>query len=357
MKYFSIILILAVSLFSCQSKESNHQAESKAAALLFDIETVAVQSDASFRGLHVYNDSIVWLSGSKATFARTLDAGATWLTDSVPGAGKMQFRDVQVLSPTTALLLSAGLPARVYKTEDAGVTWNIQYENLSEGVFFDAMDFWDDSVGIAFSDPVDHKLLVIKTEDAGTSWYPVDTVAMPVALDGEAGFAASGTCLRVGENGRAWVGLGGPSGARIYASKDYGTTWQAHLTPILSGTPSQGIFSIDYYQNQLIIAGGDYAQDSVKTKVMALSKDGGITWSSPEEGPHGFRSAVRYAPGIEQDVLFACGTSGIDISKDGGKHWRNLSNQSTNALDVYKDQIWLVGDGGKVIRLKRVTPQ
>ena len=36
---------------------------------------------ASFRGLSVVNATTAWVSGSRATFLRTTDGGATWKLD------------------------------------------------------------------------------------------------------------------------------------------------------------------------------------------------------------------------------------------------------------------------------------
>ena len=45
-----------------------------------------VGTDASFRGLSVVNAKIVWASGTKGTFIRTVDGGAHWQVGVVPGA-------------------------------------------------------------------------------------------------------------------------------------------------------------------------------------------------------------------------------------------------------------------------------
>ena len=47
---------------------------------------------------------------------------------------------------------------------------------------------------MAMSDPVDGKYFLLKTTD-GETWKPAETDKMANAKDGEAAFAASGTCL------------------------------------------------------------------------------------------------------------------------------------------------------------------
>ena len=115
-----------------------------------------IRSDADFRGLCAVSAKVAWVSGTKGTYGRTTDAGKTWSVGTVPGAAKLDFRDVEAFGETTAYLLSAGPGAdsRIYKTGDGGKTWILQFKNPDHQAFFDAMAFWDDKNGVALSDPV-----------------------------------------------------------------------------------------------------------------------------------------------------------------------------------------------------------
>src|SRR6266404_4534747 len=105
-----------------------------------------IDSNADFRGLCAVSANIAWVSGTKGTYARTTDAGKTWSVGTVPGAAKLDFRDVEAFGETTAYLLSAGPGAasRIYKTADGGTSWSLQFKNADPEAFFDAMAFWDD---------------------------------------------------------------------------------------------------------------------------------------------------------------------------------------------------------------------
>src|SRR6266403_291721 len=83
-------------------------------------QTIATQAD--LRGLCVVSPKIVWVSGTKGTYARTSDGGKNWSVASVPGAEKLDFRAARAFAATTAYLLSAGPgdSSRIYKTVDAG---------------------------------------------------------------------------------------------------------------------------------------------------------------------------------------------------------------------------------------------
>jgi photosystem II stability/assembly factor-like uncharacterized protein len=63
---------------------------------------------ASLRGIWAVNEQIVWASGTRGTYLRTLDGGAHWTAAAVPDAAALDFRDVQGVDADTAFLLSIG---------------------------------------------------------------------------------------------------------------------------------------------------------------------------------------------------------------------------------------------------------
>ena len=101
----------------------------------------AIDTTADFRGLGAVSGDVAWVSGNNGTYGRTTDGGRTWKAGTVPGAEKLDFRDVEAFGPDTAYLLSAGLgeDARIYKTTDGGKTWALQFKNADREAFFDAI--------------------------------------------------------------------------------------------------------------------------------------------------------------------------------------------------------------------------
>ncbi|MGH9799779.1 MAG: WD40/YVTN/BNR-like repeat-containing protein, partial [Blastocatellia bacterium] len=57
---------------------------------------------ARFRGISAVSDQIAWASGANGTYARTIDGGKTWQAAVVPGAEKLDFRDVEAFDANTA---------------------------------------------------------------------------------------------------------------------------------------------------------------------------------------------------------------------------------------------------------------
>src|SRR3954454_23314719 len=65
-------------------------------------------TDASFRGVSAVDANICWVSGSKGTVLRTIDAGKHWTKLPVFNADKLDFRDVEAFDANTAIIMSAG---------------------------------------------------------------------------------------------------------------------------------------------------------------------------------------------------------------------------------------------------------
>ncbi len=308
---------------------------------------------ASLRGLCAVDSKVAWASGSDGTFLRTEDGGQTWQAGVVPGAEKLDFRDVQAFDKNSAILLSAGEPAAIYCSNDAGKTWTRTYENKSEGVFFDAMDFWDAKHGMAFSDPIAGHLLIIHTKDAGRSWQQVPSKNIPPAMKGEAGFAASGTCLTTVGKERVWIGLGGKQ-ARVFASADQGKTWSVSNTPLAQESQTAGIYSLAFFDAQHGVAvGGDYTKPLDSKANAAITEDGGKTWQAiSKQQPGGHRACVTYLGNSKGQQLVTVGRQGTDFSIDGGKTWKPFGSLGFYVVSSAKDgSTWAAGANGRIAKL------
>jgi photosystem II stability/assembly factor-like uncharacterized protein len=304
---------------------------------------------ASLRGVSAVNARGVWASGSGGTYLRTLDGGATWTAAKVPGASDLDFRAVRAFDEKTAYLLSIGTgeKSRVYKTSDGGAHWQLLYTNPDPKGFWDALAFWDADHGIILGDPVDGHFTVLTTSDAGATWHTQKT---PSAVPNEGAFAASNSCLVVRGSREVWFGTGGLGGARVFHSTDAGQTWTVAKTPIRNDGASAGIFSLAFSDSKHGIAvGGDYKQPTEVTGLIAMTSDGGKTWTSPKGSPGGFRSDVKYL--ADEKLWIAIGTSGSDFSKDQGGSWKPFDPGNYNALSLAEFHAWAVGPKGAIATL------
>ena len=307
-----------------------------------------LDTKASLRGLAVVNENVIWASGTGGTFLKTVDGGTNWTVGVVPGAAKLDFRDVEAFGADAAYLLSIGEgeSSRIYKTIDGGKTWKLQFENTNPKAFFDAFAFWDEKHGLAMSDPVDGKYLLLETQD-GETWTVLDNAEMPNAKTGEAAFAASGTCLLA--NGKTDVFLiSGGTDARVFRSNNRGKSWSVFDTPITKGTAGSGIFSIAMFDKANgIIVGGNYEKPNETTNNLAFTTTGGKTWTLGK-GLSGYRSGAAF---VDKKTIIAVGTSGSDISTDGGKKWKNIDKENYNSVGAKgKNAVWAVGANGLVAK-------
>ena len=194
------------------------------------------------------------------------------------------------------------------------------------------------------SDPVDGKYFLLKTTD-GEKWEIAETDKMPNAKEGEAAFAASGTCLLTQGKNNIFLVSGG-SDARVFRSWDRGRTWRVSDTPIVKGTAGSGIFSIAMRDNKRgVIVGGNYEKPDEISNNLAFTNDLGNTWTLGK-GLNGYRSAVDY---VDKKTIITVGTNGSDLSTDGGKTWKNLDKENYNAVQAKgKRAVWAVGPKGVV---------
>jgi photosystem II stability/assembly factor-like uncharacterized protein len=315
-----------------------------------------VDTTASLRGLSVVNEKIVWASGTGGTIIRTVDGGKTWKVMTVPGADKLDFRDIEAFDANTAYILSIGNgeSSRIYKTTDGGKVWNLQFKNTNDKAFFDAIACRDQDSCLALSDPVNGKFLLLgptrptlslekRPPQAGFEDYDG-----PVARDGEAAFAASGTCLVIQGSYKTFIVTGGKK-ARVFQRVADGN-WDVSDPGFASGTSGSGIFSLAMFDlKNGVIVGGNYEKPDEAKDNLAFTSDGGETWKLGS-GLTGYRSGVTY---VDRKTIIAVGTNGSDITRDGGKIWKVLGKENLNAVQAKgRRAVWAVGPKGLVVKMK-----
>lgn len=289
------------------------------------------------RGVSAVSEKVAWASGARGTVLRTVDGGRVWQALAVPGAEALDFRDIDAMSDRVAYVLSIGNgPAsRIYKTEDGGQTWALQFQNEDPKAFFDAMAFWDDQRGIAFSDSVDGRFVIIRTVDGGRTWTRIPTASLPPALENEGAFAASGTNVAVYGKAHVWIGTGAAARSRVLHSADAGATWTIADTPLAAGA-SSGIYSIAFRDARHgLVVGGDYNKETEAVNNAAMTSDGGKSWKLIT-GLSGYRSVVAFMPGGRgpNRVWMAVGPTGADVSPDDGQTWKQVSSLGFDTISV-----------------------
>ena len=308
---------------------------------------------ADLRAVMATSGQAVWASGTGGTWLRTSDGGTTWTSGIVPGAERLDFRSLAAFDERRAILLSAGSPARMFKTADSGESWREVYRNESPDIFFDALRFADESRGYALADPIGGRFVLLETLDGGETW---NELPGPQAMPGEGAFAASNSALAV-QGDRLWFGTGG-SVARVFRATDRGRTWEGVQVPAPSGAPSRGVFSIAFVSDlRGALVGGDYKAPD-EPGAFATTEDGGITWK-PGKPPAGYRSSVVFLGSVR---LVATGTSGTDSTEIVGWWRREPTEPGSSDINGWgaigpgmnalartgHDEGWVVGPKGRV---------
>ncbi len=242
--------------------------------------------------------------------------------------------------------------SRVFRTTDGGATWTQPFVNDDPAAFYDCMAMFPGGRrGLAMSDPVDGKFRIIETTDGGATWSVVDPAGMPEAVEGEFGFAASGTCLVTAGARDVWLASGGAA-SRVFHSGDRGHTWTVADSTI-PAAEAGGVFSLSFRTpRQGLAVGGDFTVPDGGVDMSAFSNDRGRSWTNGGD-LGGYRSGVDWLARTRATAI-AVGPTGSDITYDGGRHWQAFDDTAYHAVQcTYDGSCWASGLEGDVARLKR----
>lgn len=337
MKRNLLLICLTIICFSCKQEY-----------IVRSIENVNIQKfdldSTSIRAIHAVNNDEMLFAGSRGDIGITEDGGKTWDIEYVKYQDSIQphFRSLAIANGNI-FALSIANPALLYKISFGEK--KIVYKEVHEKVFYDAMTFLDDTTGIAIGDPIDGCTSIIMTHDGGNTWNKIDCSKLPEVKEGEASFAASNTNIAF-VNNTIWVVTGGTR-ARVLKSSDKGATWKIINTPIVQGDGPQGIYSVDFYdENTGIIMGGNFSKPTENTANKAITTDGGETWTIVADGKApNYKSCVQYIPGTSGKEVVAVGKTGVSFSNDGGHTWKDISKDSYYAIQFAdKNTAWLSGN-------------
>jgi photosystem II stability/assembly factor-like uncharacterized protein len=335
-------------------------------------------TSGSLRGIDAVSDQIAWASGSGGTVLLTTDGGANWKHCAVPpGGAKLDFRGVQGFDARTAVVMASGTGplSAIYKTTDGCATWKMVFANPDKDGFFDVLRKVTAHQMYLMGDPVGGKFAMFFSPDQGEKWFIADDPGLD-APKGAGGFAASNSgMMALGPFLLFGTGSSADGPAQVYrtvqncpkapagAEVSCAIAWVPAAVPLAKGGSGAGVFSLAGRTSAnmagkltaiVVAVGGDYTKPAENAGTAAVSSDGGATWTAAVTPPHGYRSAVTYAPLAGRWI--AVGPNGTDVSRDDGKHWTALKPGSGDAADA--DSGWnaisspfVVGAKGKIGRI------
>ena len=337
MKRFSLLILVLLISFSCKKE---YQPRSFDTIKITEFK----QDSTSIRAIKAITKNEVLFAGSRGDIGSTKDGGKTWYITYLKHQDSIipHFRSMAI-NDNGIFALSIANPALLYNINNDKK--QLVYTETHEKVFYDSMKFFADGKhGIAVGDPTENCPSIILTSNGGNTWTKLPCDKLPAFEEGEAFFAASNTNIKVFNN-TVWIASGGTK-ARILKSTDFGQTWEIYNTPIIQGDGPQGIYSIDFYdENNGIAIGGNYAKPNDNCANKAITSDGGKTWTlvADNQNPN-YKSCVQYVPDTNGKEVFAVGKTGISFSNDGGHTWTEVSTDSYYAIQfVDKNTAWLSG--------------
>jgi len=338
MRNTTYLLVLLVFMGCVEKKEAKQFTSVK-------VETI-LEDSLSVRAIELMDNSLAFATNNGIFGSIDLITNKVRLNVQKYDSILPEYRAV-AHTATDFFMLSVASPALLYKTGDNGM--ELVYKEEGENVFYDAMTFWNNQEGIAMGDTVDGCLSIIITRDGGQSWNKIPCSELPKGTESEGAFAASNTNIKtIGD--KVWIAT---TSSRIYYSADKGKTWDIFTTPVVKDKPTQGIYSIDFYDENLGIAiGGDYTSSDDNKSNKAITQDGGRTWELIADGQEpDYKSCVQFVPNTNGNGVVALGFTGVSYSSNMGDNWSKLSDESFYTLRFMNDSIAYAGGKNRIAKL------
>lgn len=308
------------------------------------VELLTEGTKTSLRGLSVVDQKTIWVSGSNGTVGRSVDGGKSWKWMTLQGFEKNDFRDIEAFDNVSAVIMGIASPAHILRTVDGGDTWQVVFRDTASAMFLDAMEFWNEKAGIVLGDPVNGRFYIARTFDGGRTWEPLPFNKRPVADEGEACFASSGTNIRKLSKSEAVFVTGGLSAHLFIRDKKI-------KVPFAGLKESVGANSLAVKNcTCMMVVGGDFYVKDDSTNNCFFSKDGGLNWRKPSQPPSGYRSCVEF---IRKQTWISCGLNGADITNDNGYTWKRITSTGFHAIRKAKkgNAVFFAGSNGRIGKL------
>lgn len=236
---------------------------------------------------------------------------------------KLQFRTL-AKDKNSFYTINIESPAYFFKMDKKDLKSQIIFTDTLKTAFYDALHFVNDQLAYTFSDADKDNLLKLAVYRKGQWKMFKNNVQLN---NGEAAFAASNTNIASTKK-YLWIATGGKA-SRILRMDLKKENIQVFETPFIQGESSQGMYSIDFFDDKFGIAvGGDYTQQDANINNMATTNDGGETWQIQASGKNaGYMTCVKIKPGSKGKEIIAVGDKHISYSSDFGKTWKKISDE------------------------------
>jgi len=314
----------------------------------------------SIRALEIY-DNKVWYSGTDSKFGFVDLKNPENQKQIKLSEKKLQFRTL-AQDKNAFYAINIESPAEFFRIDKKDFTVLNIFTDTLKTAFYDTFVFADEEMGLALSDPdKDHNMRLEMTLISAHRIYDFnetrtkDKKEFVKFNEGEAAFAASNTNIATYKT-QFWIATGGKV-SRIIKG-DFGSLeLSIYNTPFIQGESSQGIYSIDFYEDKFGIAvGGDYTKQEANINNIATTKDGGRTWQIQASGKNaGYTTCVKIKPGSKGKEIIAVGDQHISYSSDFGKTWKKISDEKGFFVCKWVNENTVVFAGKDKVSLMKLT--
>jgi|GEM_PF-3847657 len=183
----------------------------------------------------------------------------------------------------------------IYKSNDDGLSWNkvLDYTKNDFGIIYKVTTAEDNSVYASTLQGL------IKSSDEGLTWHKL--------------ISGINYDMVLGENGRLYCAMDGCFAAGgVMISTDNGNTWHRSV----NGIRGNNLYCIARTSGNVLVAG------TGSSGIYSSTNNGGL-WLEKNRGIDGISLKSIF---IQDDLLYATGGKGINISSDRGRNWTDTMN-------------------------------
>ncbi len=276
-------------------------------------------------------------------FARTANAGATWIPDTIDVATNFAPGDITAIDALNAwvAVYDENGGGGIYKTSDGGVNWVHQstatFANAAS--FTNVIHMFDANNGYCMGDPINSEFEIYTTTDGGDNWILLDGANIPAPESGEMGW--TGVADAIGDI--AWFGT---NTGRIYKTTDRGLTWTVFDT----GEANVSTISFTDELNGVAICQVNNATTGViESWKMVKTNNGGQTWTQISVADQ-YLSDVSAVPGkigmyVGTKISQTAESNFSAYTLDYGTSWTQIDDsvQYSNVVMFNEDCGWAGG--------------
>ncbi|MCT2560587.1 WD40/YVTN/BNR-like repeat-containing protein [Chryseobacterium herbae] len=303
----------------------------------------------SIRALEV-DGGKVWYSGTDSKFGFVDLKNVKNQKQIRLSEKKLQFRTL-AQDKNSFYAINIESPAYFFKIDKKSLTSETVFTDTVKTAFYDAFHFVNDKLAYTFSDADKDNMLKLAVYKDGKWSMFKNNIQLNT---GEAAFAASNTNIASTKK-YLWIATGGKS-SRILRLNFKTEEIETFNTPFIQGESSQGMYSIDFYDDNFGVAvGGDYTKQDANVNNIATTNDGGKSWQIQASGQNaGYTTCVKIKPGSRGKEMISVGDQHISYSSDFGKTWKKISDEKGFFVCSWIDGNTVVFAGKDRISLMRL---